>query len=80
MNKINELLIKTKGWKQCSSPRWFNEYQLRRKVGFPATFLLKGKTFKYKAFKQSKEEQGNTLTTIYQFYKKRRSGLHTKGD
>ncbi len=60
------------GWKKCNAPRWFDEYRLRCRVGYPESFSIKGRTFRYKAFKEHDESQGDTLITIYQFYKKRR--------
>lgn len=82
MNEINEFLARLNGWKKCNPPKWFNEFRLRQRIGFPKIFHLKGKTFRYKAFKKQHEQQGNGFNTIYQFYKKRRrrnSGIRWKG-
>lgn len=72
MNTINEFIARLNGWKKCEAPSWFREFKLRQKIGFPNSFRLKGKTFRYIAFKKYHEQQGNGLDTIYQFYRKKR--------
>ncbi len=72
MNVINEIMARLNGWEKCKSPSWFREFKLRQKIGFPNSFRLKGKTFKYIAFKKYREEQGSGLNIIYQFYRKKR--------
>lgn len=72
MNILNEFLAQLDGWKKCRPPRWFDEFRLRRKIGFPNAFSIKGKKFKYKAFKKYEENQGDGLDNLYQFYKKKK--------
>lgn len=74
MNLLKRLFATGGGWEECEPPKWFDEWRLRRRVGYPQTFKLKGKTFFYKAIKLQQEQQGNTLRSIYQFYRKKRRG------
>ena len=72
---------KNKGWEKCDSPNWFSydrEIKLRNRIGYPKTFLLKGKTFIYKGIKHSEEEQGSNLLTNYTYYKKKKHSNLTK--